>query len=330
MFQLVNSVEPREATSSHIEPRRATAIYKVAVDAGNRFTKIATSAGNTHQMPSYFAEANFRDTTSIHYESGDRLDLVGKRWHIGEAAKNRNGEPVFLSEKSDLMPMMVLGSLPSIGAGTIAISALRLCVPDVWAVDTDKVSSALKGCHQINGSTYKISGVSVHSEAICSYPFLMEMGAFKYARPNGIVDIGGGNTTGVIISPSGEPIWESKFTGHGTIELAKMVAYHPALVGLESKGVSPRLDLILDAIAGDGFYGSQRSISQAINDCLPGFLTKIKKQINTAWEPYLSTLGEIAVIGGSAALCADWAAKNSRIKLIENSQFANAQGLLCV
>lgn len=311
-------------------PQHATICHKLAIDAGNRHIKVVADNGLIKQMPSYLAKANFRDADAISYEGGDRTDLVGERWLVGNAAKHRNGEAIFYSEKADLMPKVVLGILPLLGSGSVNIASLRLCLPDIYGADSKALTAALKGTHQINGDTFRIGSISVRNEAICSYQFLLNSGIFKYARPNGILDIGGGNTTGVLITPEGDPIWDSKFTSYGAIELAKMVASHPDLVGLESKGLSPRLDLILDAIASaDRRYGSGKDIGGAIDACLPDFLNKVKAQMTTAWEPYLSSIGEIAIIGGSAPLFREWSAKNPRIKVCLDAQFANAKGMLC-
>ncbi len=323
-------VKPQLTTVSHQSPCQVTTICKLAIDAGNRFVKMATNTGTYKIFPSYLAKADFRDADAISYEAGSRKDLIGQRWHIGESAKFKNGQAVFYSEKSELMPQMVLGVIAQLGGTTTNISALNLCLPDGFNQQQNQsLIAALKGIHTINEKTYRVGSINIHSEGAVAYPYLLNSGAFKYARNNGIIDLGGGNSTGVLVSPHGQPIWESKITLPGTIALAKMVANHQDLIGIESKGNTPRLEIIMDGIATDYKYGSVRDISQAINDCLPEFLTSIKSAILTQWSPWLSGLGEIAIIGGSAALFRDLAAKNERIKVCEDGQWANCKGMLC-
>ncbi|WP_354635457.1 ParM/StbA family protein [Planktothricoides raciborskii] len=308
------------AISCHQMPR-------LAIDAGNRFIKIA-APGFRKVLPAYYSKANFRDSEAVEYQAGDRKDLTGERWLIGDDAKYREGAATFYSEKAEIMPLMVLGVLPQLNlTGTVNIANLRLCLPDVFGEAKKQLITALKGVHTINDNTYRIGSVEVLSEGAAAFPYLLSSGVFKYARNNGVLDIGGGNATGIILTPNGQPIWESQFTGLGTIELAKMVAQHRDLIGIEAKGLSPRLDLILDAIAGDGSYGVVRNISRAIDDCLPDFSTQLKKQLSTAWTNYLPTIGEIAIIGGSACLLNSW--KSDRIKVVESGQMANCEGLLC-
>jgi hypothetical protein len=265
-------------------PQTATNCHKLAIDAGNRHIKVVADNGLIKKLPSYVAKANFRDTDAISYEGGDRKDLIGQRWLIGDAAKHRNGAAIFYSEKVDLMPQVVLGCLPLLGSQldsqTFNIASLRLCLPDIFVADSKALATALKGTHQINGNTYRIGSISVRNEAICSYQYLLNSGIFKYARANGVLDIGGGNSTGCLLTPDGEPIWDSKFTSYGAIELAKMVASHPDLVGVESKGLSPRLDLILDAIASDYRYGSIKDIGSSVFSMLKSNKVPIKQSSN--------------------------------------------------
>jgi hypothetical protein len=323
-------VKPQLATVSHQSPSQVATIHKLAIDAGNRFVKMATNTGTYKIFPSYLAKADFRDGDAVNYEAGDRKDLIGQRWHIGESAKFKNGQAVFYSEKSDLMPQMVLGVIAQLAGNTTNISSLNLCLPDGFNQNQNQaLIAAIKGIHTINGNTYRIGSIQIHSECAIAYPYLLNSGVFKYARNNGIIDLGGGNSTGILVSPHGQPIWESKITLPGTIALAKMVANHPDLIGIEAKGNTPRLEIVMDAIATDYKYGSVRDISQAINDCLPDFLTNIKTAILTQWEPWLSGLGEIAVIGGSALLFQTLATQNQRIKICNDAQWANCKGMLC-
>ena len=320
MYQLKPSGRPQ-----------ATTILKLAIDGGNRFIKVS-GAGDEILLPSYLAKADFRDSDAIHYEAGDRLDLVGRRWYVGESAKFKNGRAIFYSEKSDLMSEMVLGILPKLmsSAETINIASLNLCLPDGFnQTQNQELIANLKGYHNISGKSYRIGSVSIHPEGAAAYPYLFNSGVFKYARNNGIIDLGGGNSTGILVSPYGQPIWESKITLPGTIALAKMVGNHQDLVGIEAKGNTPRLEIIMDAIATDRKYGSVRDISQAIDDCLPDFLTDIKSAILTQWAPWISDMGEMAIVGGSASLFHSLATQNQRIKICEDAQWANCRGMLC-
>lgn len=59
------------AISCHQMPR-------LAIDAGNRFIKVA-APGFRKVLPAYYSKANFRDSEAVEYRAGDRNDLTQVR-----------------------------------------------------------------------------------------------------------------------------------------------------------------------------------------------------------------------------------------------------------
>jgi hypothetical protein len=311
------------------------AVQCLAVDAGNRFTKIACSNGFRLMFPSYWGEADYRASEKISYQAGDNPSLIGE-WIIGENAKFCGCSPVFYSEKQDEAPYLIFGAIAlSLSKYPVThIQKLKICLPDSFnQSQNQKLIQTLKGTHQLSFDdsefTVKISSVVIESEGVSAYKFLRKQGTFRYAKINGILDLGGGNGNATLFTPNGQPIWASRLVLPGTIELAKTISQSQGLLGVEAKGNSPRIEVILDAIESGSFCYGDRSFKSSFNAALKPWLKDIQNKMLTQWGEWLPELAEIAVIGGSNKLAELLVkATNGRVKIALNGQRSTVEGML--
>jgi hypothetical protein len=326
----------QQLTYTNVTPHKQTMpIRCLAVDAGNRFTKIACTSGFRAVFPSYWQPADLRSTEKISYQRGDNPTLIGE-WILGENAKFSGGLPVFYSEKSSETPYLVFGAIAlTLGKYPVShIQQLKICLPDSFnQSQNQKLIESLKGTHylSLNGSdfTVKIFSVIIESEGISAYKLLRKQGDFKYAKINGILDLGGGNSNATLFTPKGQPIWQSRLVLPGTLELAKSIAQSQELLGVESKGNSPRIEIILDAIESGTFMYGDQSFKEAFDRALTSWLKGIKNKFLTQWGEWLPNLGEIAIIGGSQSLATKLSeSSKGRVKLALNGQRATVEGML--
>lgn len=325
------------ASNSHSLPlgSHSVAIHCLAIDAGNRYSKIACSTGFRATFPSYWMPADFRATDAIAYRSGSNPSLIGE-WVIGDNAKFSGCSPVFYSEKLIEAPYLVFGAIAlTLHKYPVShVSTLKICLPDSFnKAQNQQLIEAIKGTHQLSyaGSdfTVKVSSVSIEAEGVSAYKFLRNQGTFKYAKINGILDLGGGNSNATLFTPNGQPIWPSRLVLPGTLELAKAISQSADLLGVESKGNSPRVELILDAIESGTFCYGDRNFKPAFDSCLKPWLKDIQKKFSTQWQEWLPNIGEIAVIGGSQSLAELLVnASNGRVKLAINGQRSNVEGMV--
>ena len=329
-------------------PSRTVAYRAVGVDAGNRQVKVARSGNEVAVIPSVIKHLSQRDglpvapsSYSIQYESGDWTGspyLRGKRWSVGQLASDMQGSATFKGEKADVMPELVMAALAMVvGNGVASIGELKLCLPDDEPVTCSQVRSALKGIHHIttpDGSlTLHIKNVAIELEGISAFKWLKSSGFYQATtRLNGILDIGGGNSSAQIFAPSGYPILESRKVLPGMGELARMIsATSEGLRGIEGKVCSPKLELILDAIADGSYcYGvTGKSFKSDFDDCFPRWLENLKTEIKNHWQQYLPQIAEIAIIGGAAPLMYPLVeSSKGRFKIAPESEIITAKGMV--
>ena len=324
------------AQPSHSLPlgSHSVAIQCLAIDAGNRYSKIACSTGFRATFPSYWMPADFRATDAIAYRSGNP-SLIGE-WVIGDNAKFSGCSPVFYSEKATEAPYLVFGAIAlTLHKYPVShVSTLKICLPDSFnKAQNQQLIDAIKGIHHLSYGgfdfTVKVSSVAIEAEGVSAYKFLRNQGTFKYAKINGILDLGGGNSNATLFTPNGQPIWPSRLVLPGTLELAKAISQSADLLGVESKGNSPRVELILDAIESGTFCYGDRNFKPAFEACLKPWLRDIQKKFLTQWQEWLPNIGEIAVIGGSQSLAELLVnASNGRVKLAVNGQRSNVEGMV--
>ena len=325
------------ASNSHSLPstNQVTAIQCLAIDAGNRYSKIACSNGFRATFPSYWMPADFRAMDAIAYRSGSTPSLIGE-WVIGDNAKFSGCSPVFYSEKLIEAPYLVFGAIAvSLHKYPVShVSTLKICLPDSFnKAQNQELIEAFKGTHQLSYAesdfTVKVSSVVVEAEGVSAYKALRNQGTFKYAKINGILDLGGGNSNATLFTPNGQPIWQSRLVLPGTLELAKAISQSADLLGVESKGNTPRVELILDAIESGTFCYGDRNFKPAFESCLKPWLRDIQKKFSTQWQEWLPNVGEIAVIGGSQSLAELLVnASNGRVKMAINGQRSNVEGMV--
>lgn len=318
-------------------------LNKVGIDSGNRYTKAFIPGYGLHVVPSYLYALKSRDglpvasqSFCIRYESGDKPSLRGAM-ALGAIAADFGAHPIFAGEKDTYFPEMALCAIAGIvQSGTVSVGELILCLPDDNPQTIAEISNSLRGYHQIATPTgyvaLQIKRVTVETEGIAAYRHLKSQ-AFYLAndRINGILDIGGGNSSGLLFSPSGAPIWESRKVLSGLIELARKIASSESLRGIERGGNSPKIQLILDGIENGSFiYGTTgKSFHADYLSAFPVWLKALKDEIRLQWGQWLPSIAEIAIIGGGASLMGDLVeSSKNRFKIATDSQLITVKGMV--
>src|SRR6478672_466823 len=309
MTQALNTSTQNE----HSPPLDIRTGKHLAVDAGNRAVKWAEDSKPIRCIPSIYKDLEEWDdpqpdqySVVIEYLDG-HSDLKSQRWAVGAIASDLGGQHTFLTEKAYLAQKLVLAAIEPIpGQRQVVIERLITCLPnDLQGDKVQAVKDGLMGVHQFkrNGTVIiaQIRAVEVQPETLGAYRWAKGKGLFKYARPNGILDLGGKTGIGQLFTPNGSLIRESRVILPGTYALAQLAAKHPELMRGDT---TADLALIMDGIANSSFsYGTTGiSFSDRFPTYLNHWLTDLKNRLKIGWAKWLDDLGEVVIIGGSAHL----------------------------
>jgi len=314
----------------------------IAVDIGNRVMKAYTPAAGIKALPSWYKDLEEwdhpmpdKDSVIIEYLQGDNDQLKGHAWAVGVVAQDLGGHPTFESEKAFLADKLVLGMLGSHDLNThhLVVDRLVCALPNELQVDkVEAIQKGLIGSHQFNYDNdplkIEIRNVEVQPETLGAFKWALSQKLFKYARVNGILDLGGKTGIGQLYTKNGSLIRESRVIVGGTYQLAQLVSRHAELIRQDT---SPDLSLIMDAIAdGSLVYGTTGiSFADKFPTYVNQWLTEIRNKLKISWDRWLPELGEIVIVGGSAILAQPFAEQSEgRFKIAEGSQFCAVQGML--
>lgn len=314
---------------------------EVAVDVGNRMIKYYCTGGDVTTVPSWHKDLEEwdnpeQDSNSIvvKYLRGDNQDLIGESWAVGTVAQDLGGTPTFELDKAFLAPKLFLAMIENLpGVSNVTVNRLVCSLPN--DLQTDKVEAmieGLKGTHHIlrNGKniTVSIANMEVQPETLGAFKWALGNKVFKYARINGILDLGGKTGIGQLYTKNGTLIRESRVIVEGTYRLAQIVVKHPGLMALD---ISPDLSLIMDAIAdGSLSYGTTGiSFADRFPNYVEKWLSDIRNKLKISWGQWLPGLAEVLIVGGSATLATPLVEQTEgRFKIADKPQTCGVTGML--
>ncbi len=308
-------------------------------DCGNGYAKLHSLDGEI-LMPSYFLqiadndEANYEalgDGSVVEYLSGDRLDLIGTRWLIGETAEiyhplNYQRIVDDFRHKVNYGLQMLLGAIalmPRQSSYHLTVAA-SLHDSQVFATDLRK---ALQGKHlvKLNGMSCAVTlTVQVTEEGVGGLVMCRAPGQRKVA----LIDLGHG-TTITSIFEGNKLLQNSRIVEPvGVYHLCSNIANNVETRRKLSKAAS--VHLIREGIYDQFHYGTtgwqfDEIYAAELKPWIKSCLVKAYKHLQCRADD----LDVIYLLGGGASLPNVSAiASRQNIATIQNSQLANVQGLL--
>jgi len=317
----------RPATYGGIQPPRAVTRPQLAVDPGNRFTKWI-DCQTVQSIPSYVKElADWEEggNDAHSYE----IEFSGRRYLVGRLAQLMGGSPAFESGKADLAHLLILPALAS--DSPQRIERLVIPTPDSRNLATIAKLKELETTIEfsVNGHDCltTIRSVVAVDECRGAYDLALGRQMWRYPQnPNGILDIGGGTAIARLFAPGGALLRDADIVLPGTSHLAQRLA---AAI-LPKVGNTADAGMLMDAIAsGNLCYGSTEiDFSREFVAVRDAWVSDIRAKLKANWAPYLPSLGELVVIGGSASLLQPMCeASKGRFKVAPRPQFFNLYGL---
>lgn len=277
-----------------------------ALDGGNRTIQWLDPSGDVRTIPAYCKELEEWEEVEL---DGDSVLVeleTNERFILGKEAQIQKGKPIYETNKSEMAQKLVYAALePNPGSEVVVIECLRVALPDSRHKENVAYIKALEGTY-----SFQRNGEWVHAtvrkaepvdECRAAYRFARKEELFQYPHyVNGVLNLGGGTGQGCLYSASGSPLRGADVLVDGTFALAKKI--DAAL--LSQVGQSQDLGLIMDAIADGSLQVGAMGpdFTRVFPKCRDAWLEEIRGKLRAAWSSYLSEIGEVLIVGGSASL----------------------------
>jgi hypothetical protein len=164
-------------------------------------------------------------------------------------------------------------------------------------------------------------------KSTAAYRYGCDNGLFQWDDAvNGIIDFGGGTSSGRLYSAEGVNLRDASITLPGTNKLAQAIQARL----LKETGISTDLSKVMDAIENGTFQIGRNgpSFITVFDSCRDAWIDDIRTSATAAWQPYLSDLGEVLLVGGSASLAESMQHRTKgRFKVVDRPQDITVLGM---
>jgi len=282
---------------------------EVLVNPGNRYIEYVSADGQMVRLPNVIRDfdASWEDVPS---PSADTtiIEREGRIYAIGQAAKTMKGKAAFDKGKLGMMFDSIFAALePSYGQSILRVENLKIAVPDTRNQDAINESKKLQGTFEYTRSGQAIITTIAHvtliEEATAAYNYGVKTNLYQWLDAiNGVIDFGGGTSSGRLYTSDGLMLREASITLPGTNQLAQSIQARL----LKETGTSADLSAIMDGIESGSYQVGRNGASFVTHFASTRdlWLDDIRSKAISQWNPYLNDLGEVLLVGGSASLAA--------------------------
>jgi hypothetical protein len=270
---------------------------EILVNPGNRYLEYISTDGQMVRLPNVIREFD-PSWEDVPAPSSDTvmIERDGRIYAIGQAAKTMKGKAAFDKGKLGVMFDSVFAALePAYSQSILRVENLKIGVPDIRNEQAKAESKKLQGTFEYsrNGQAIitTIARVTLIEEATAAYNYGTENGLYQWSDAiNGVIDFGGGTSSGRLYSPDGLMLREASITLPGTNALAQSIQARL----LKETGTSADLSAIMDGIE-SGSYQIGRNGATFVSHFASArdtWLDDIRTKASAQWSQYLNDLGE--------------------------------------
>lgn len=333
--ELLNSQSP-VISEGNSKPTEVFTIPRLTLDCGNRFTA-GMLGDRLIQFPSYAVEPGVKqyfDFDKPHFKDGQSfvIEYGSIRYSVGQKARLLCGDRAYDVGKWNLAKPFFLAALSALtDAANIYIEELVAAVPD--PSDDEQVRN-FRALAEGLGQSYRANGVdravkvgSVRIEHECHYAYAKAVQDGLLIWPgmsNGVIDLGGGTSIYRLIDSDGDiDDARSGVINGGTAELASDIAE-------QCFADRDRANLVMDAISDGSFEVRGDNFKHVYDELFPKWIQKIHRKIQGKWNPVISQIAQILIIGGSAPLVREYfnvGEPDARFVMPSNPQHYGLEGL---
>ncbi|KAM3105307.1 ParM/StbA family protein [Phormidesmis sp. 146-33] len=306
---------------------------EILVNPGNRYMEYISADGQMIRMPNVIRDfdTSWEDMPQPASDTAV-IERDGRLYAIGTVAKTMKGKSAFDKGKLRMMFDSVFAALePVYSQSILRVENLKIAVPDVRNEEAITQSKKLQGTFEYtrNGQALitTIAKVTLIEEATAAYNYGIQNGSYQWLDAiNGVIDFGGGTSSGRLYTADGLMLREASITLPGTNALAQTIQARL----LKETGTSADLSAIMDGIE-SGSYQIGRNGATFIThfaSARDSWLDDIRSKAISQWAAYLDDLGEVLLVGGSASLATSLEERTKgRFKVASNAQDITILGM---
>lgn len=301
---------------------------KLYADIGNYSTITASTNHKLLNIRSVESDITVRSVLTKNTDDSPTVICQGRKLILGyHATKQKNVQSIVERGKHNpkvVLPYLLCGLRESFN-GTVNY---LLPKHDKWI--EDGLRSQLIGVHEItvNGKFYKHNIVDIkfflESDIAVEQAFLT-----RTIDDNGdclCVDIGGGTTNYLIMTPDATILHRNSIPDIGGISLANDIINSD---WMQSFNYAFNTSKVMDAVTdGSLTYGRRYDFSEVFTPLLNNWFDRLIDRIMMDCRDYLSEVATIMFIGGNAELLRDRISNKDGYYIPEHPQIANIQGLI--
>jgi hypothetical protein len=306
---------------------------EILVNPGNRYIEYVSASGQMIRLPNVIREfdPSWEDVPAPSAETVI-IKRDGILYAVGTAAKTMKGKSAFDKGKLSMMQDSVFAALePTYGQSILRVENLKIAVPDIRNSEAIAQSQKLQGTFEYtrNGQDVitTIAKVTLVEEATAAYNYGVKNDLYQWLDAvSGVIDFGGGTSSGRLYSPDGLMLREASITLPGTNQLAQMIQARL----LKETSTSADLSAIMDGIESSSYQVGRNGASFVTHfaSCRDQWLDDIRSKAISQWQPYLNDLGEVLLVGGSATLATSLEERTQgRFKVAANPQDITILGM---
>jgi molecular chaperone DnaK (HSP70) len=260
------------------------------------------------------------------------IERDGKTYAIGTVAKTMKGRSAFDKGKLSMMFDSVFAALePAHGQSILRVENLKIAVPDTRNAEAIAESKKLVGTFEYcrNGQPLiaTIAKVTLIEEATAAYNYGIQNNLYQWTDAiNGVIDFGGGTSSGRLYTADGLMLREASITLPGTNALAQAIQARL----LKETGTSADLSQVMDGIENSSYQIGRNGATFITHfaSARDSWLDDIRSRASAQWSAYLNDLGEVLLVGGSASLATSLEERTKkRFKVASNPQDITILGM---
>lgn len=303
-------------------------------DIGN-YSSITALVGDTPQViRSAYTDISFTSARTEPTADSPSVELDGKKLMLGSRAVKQKQQATAAERgksATEIVKPFLFAGLRANFDGTV-----RFLLPDHNNWDEDAIRKALIGDNPhevvVNGKSYKhrIRAIDFHLETDVAVRHAYSQGKLDVDGDTLAIDIGGGTTNFVVMTPDGDILARRSIPKVGGVSLANDIINSDLMQDFAKReSAAFNTSKVMDAIAdGSLCYGRRYDFSSVFPGLLENWFSNLIDTIQTSVNAYMSDVTNIMLIGGNASLVREKLGSKPGFYIPEKPQLSNIEGLL--
>ncbi|OKH56264.1 hypothetical protein NIES2101_00320 [Calothrix sp. HK-06] len=305
-------------------------------DIGN-YSSITALAGQKPQIiRSAICDVTYTSARTEPTADSPSVEIDGKKLILGNRAIKQKQQATAAERgksATEIVKPFLFAGLTADFDGTV-----RFLVPERHDWDEDSIRKALIAANPhevvVNGKVYKhrVKAVDFYLETDIAVSHAYAQGKLDADGDTLAIDIGGGTTNFVVMTPDGDVLARRSIPKVGGVSLANDVI-NSDLMQQYAKRESAVFNTskLMDAIAdGSLSYGRRYDFSSVFPGLLENWFNNLIDSIQTSVNAYMADVTNVMIIGGNANLVRDKLGSKPGFYIPENPQLSNIEALMAI